>query len=114
MARDLHIQPTQLEWVWEFFEGSKTSGSVPSIWWSRHCDWQFQKVGLPSEEAHLLWEPAKQQVIDALAADGRKLQGEMYRWKLANLKRIESLKRQVDLFIEHFEAVQRDQKDLFD
>jgi hypothetical protein len=114
VTRDLHIPLPQLQWVWYFFEGSKTNGSVPSIWWNRHCDWQFQKVGLQSEEAHLLWEPAKQQVIDALAVDGRKLQGEMYRWKLSNLKRIESLKRQVELFIEHFEEVQRDQKDLFD
>ncbi len=114
VARDLHIQLPQLEWTCFYYEGSKTNGDVPSYWWDRRCKWHFQKVDLPAEEASLLWEPAKQQVIDALAGEGRRLQNELYRWKLANLKPIESLKRQVDLFIEHFEEVQRDQKDLFD
>jgi hypothetical protein len=71
-------------------------------------------VGLVAEEAHLLWEPAKQQVIDALAGEARRLKNELYRWKISNLKRIESLKRQVDLFIEHFKEVHRDQTALFD
>ena len=52
--------------------------------------------------------------MNTLAADARLLQNELYRWKLSNLKRIESLMRQVELFIEHFEEVQRDQKGLFD
>lgn len=114
VARDLHMQLPQLEWASYFYEGSRTNESVSSIWWRRRCDWHFQKVGLRAEEAHLLWEPAKQQLIRALAGDGRRLQNELYRWKLSNLEQIETLKRQVDLFIEHFEAVQRDQKDLFD
>ena len=114
VARDLHIQLPQLEWACYYFEGSKTNGEITSDWWNRRCKWHFQKVGLSAEEAHLLWEPAKRQVMDALSGDGRQLQNELYRWKIANLKRIETLKRQVDLFIEHFEEVQRDQTTLFD
>jgi hypothetical protein len=71
-------------------------------------------LGLPAEEAHLLWDPAKPQVMEALAAESRRLQNELYRWKLSNLKLVESLKRQVELFIEHFKEVQRDQVELFD
>ena len=52
-------------------------------------------------------------MVEALTQESRRLQNELYRWKLANLKGVESLKRQVDLFIEHFEEVQRDQLDLF-
>jgi hypothetical protein len=114
VARDLRIPLPQLEWTCFYFEGSKTNGEIASIWWQRRCNWHFQKVSLPEEEAHLLWEPAKQQVMDALTGEGRRLQSDLYRWKLSNLKRIESLKRQVNLFIEHFEEVQRDQTDLFE
>lgn len=114
VARDLHIQLPQLEWACFYYEGSKTNGDVSPTWWDRRCKWHFQKVGLTVEEAHLLWEPAKEQVIDALAGEARWLKNELYRWKVSNLKRIESLKRQVDLFIEHFEEVQRDQTILFD
>jgi hypothetical protein len=113
VARNLRIQLPQLEWTCYFFEGSKTNGDIPSEWWDRRCSWHFQKVGLPAEESHLLWEPAKQHLMDALVREGRQLKSELYRWKLANLKRIESLKRQVDLFIENYEAVKRDQQDLF-
>ncbi len=114
VARTLHIQLPQLEWVCHYFDGSKTNGDVYSSWWNRLCDWHFQKVGLKPEEAHLLWEPAREQVLNTLAADARRIQNEMYRWKLSNLKRIESLKRQVELFIEHYEEVQRGQKKLFE
>lgn len=114
VARDLHIQLPQLEWACFYYEGSKTNGDVSPTWWDRRCKWHFQKVGLTVEEVHLLWEPAKEQVIDALAGEARWLKNELYRWKVSNLKRIESLKRQVDLFIEHFEEVQRDQTILFD
>jgi hypothetical protein len=114
VARDLHIHLPQLEWTCFYFEGSRTNGDVPSEWWDRRCKWHFQKVGLPAEEAHLLWKPAKPYVMDALVRESRQLKSELYRWKLSNLKRIESLKRQVDLFIENFEAVKRDQIDLFD
>jgi len=113
VARDLHIQLPQLEWTCFYFEGAQTNGEVPSKWWDRHCRWRFKKVGLPAEEAHLLWDPAKSQVIEALKQESRHLQNELYRWKLANLKRVESLKRQVELFIDHFQDVQRDQMDLF-
>jgi hypothetical protein len=113
VARDLHIPLPQLEWASFYFEGAQTNGEVASQWWDRHCRWRFTKVGLPAEEAHLLWNPAKSQVIESLAPESRRLQNELYRWKLANLKRIESLQRQVDLFIEHFKEVQRDQMNLF-
>ena len=113
VARDLHIPLPQLEWTCFYFEGAQTNGEIYSKWWDRHCRWRFKKVGLPAEEAHLLWDPAKVQVIESLTRDSRRLQNELYRWKLANLKRVESLKRQVELFIEHFEEVQRDQADLF-
>ena len=113
MARDLHIPLPQLEWTCFYFEGALTNGEIPSKWWDRHSQWRFKKVGLPAEEAHLLWDPAKSQVVEALTQESRRLQNELYRWKLANLKGVESLKRQVDLFIEHFEEVQRDQLDLF-
>ena len=114
VARDLKIQLPQLEWTCFYYEGSKTNGDISSNWWDRRCKWHFQKVGLAPEEAHLLWGPAKQHVIDALAGESRQLQGELYRWKISNLKRVESLKRQVDLYIEHFAEVQRDQTALFE
>ncbi len=114
VARDLHIPAPQLEWACFYFEGSKTNGEIPSKWWERNCQCHFEKVGLPVEEAHLLWEPAKPQVIEALADYSRSLHKELYRWKLSNLKQVETLKRQVELFIEHFEEVHRDQMKLFD
>jgi len=49
-----------------------------------------------------------------LAGYSRSLHKELYRWKLSNLKQIEALKRQVELFIEHFGEVHRDQMELFD
>ena len=113
VARDLHLPLPQLEWTCFYFEGAKTNGEIPSRWWERHNQWHFEKIGLPAEEAHLLWEPAKPQVIEALAEDSRRLKKDLYRWKIANLEQIQALKRQVALFIEHFEAVHRDQKDLF-
>ena len=90
-----------------------TNGEIPSKWWDRYCHWHFQKIDLPAEEAHLLWEPAKVQVVEALARESRQLQNELYRWKLSNQERIESLKRQVQLYLDHMEEIQRDQKDLF-
>jgi hypothetical protein len=114
VARDLHIQLPQLEWTCFYFEGSKTNGDVSSGWWDRRCKWHFKKVGLAPEEAILLWKPAKQQVINALAREARQLQSELYRWKISNLERVDSLKRQVDLFMEHFAKVQRDRPVLFD
>ena len=113
VARDLHIALPQLEWTCFYFEGAKTNGEIPSEWWERHSQWHFEKIGLPVEEAHLLWEPAKPQVIAALAEDSRCLKNDLYRWKIANLEQIQALKRQVELFIEHFEEVHRDQMDLF-
>jgi hypothetical protein len=113
VARDLHIPPPHLEWTCFYFEGAKTNGEIPSKWWDRNCQCHFDKIGLAIEEAHLLWEPAKPQIIEALAGYGRKLHKELYRWKLSNLKQVEALKRQAELFIEHFEEIHRDQMELF-
>ncbi len=113
IARDLHISLPQLEWAFFYFEGALTNGEIPSKWWDRYCHWHFQKIDLPPEEAHLLWEPAKVQVVEALARESRQLQNELYRWKLSNQERIESLKRQVQLYIDHVDEFQRDQRDLF-
>jgi hypothetical protein len=113
IARDLHIHLPQLEWSCFYFEGASANAALTSKWWDRYCAWRFQKIGLASEEAHLLWEPAKQQVMEALFDDSRKLQKDLYRWKLSNREQIETLKRQVELFNIHFEEVQRDQSDLF-
>ena len=114
VSRDLHIPQPQLEWTCFYFEGAKTNGEIPSKWWNRNCRRHFKKVGLAIDEAHLLWEPAKPQMIEALDGYSRHLQKELYRWKLSNLKQVEALERQVDLFIEHFEAVHREQMELFD
>ena len=113
VARDLHIRLKQLEWSLFYFEGSVTNGEAPSPWWERNCNWQFQKLGLPGEEAHLLWEPAKHQVIEALAEDSRQLHRDIYAWKLANREPIEALKIAVELFITNFESGQVDQLELF-
>lgn len=113
VARDLHISLKQLEWSMFYFEGAKTNAAVESSWWQRSCEWYFQKTGLPMEEAHLLWEPAKPQVIEALADESRQLHRELYTWKLANLERIEILKKQVELFSSHFDSGYLDQLELF-
>ena len=113
IARDLHIPLPQLEWSCYYFEGALANAVLTSKWWDRYCGWRFQKIGLPSEEAHLLWEPAKKQVVEALSDDSRKLQKDLYRWKLSNREQIETLKRQVEMFNIHFEEIQRDQSDLF-
>ncbi len=114
VARDLHLAPPQLEWSYFYFEGSKTNGEIPSKWWDLNCRRRFNKVGLPPEEAHLLWDPVRPQIMEALNGYSRDLQKDLYRWKLSNLKHIEDLKRQVDLFTGHFEEVQRDQMPLFE
>ena len=114
VARDLHIPLSQLEWTCFYFEGAKTNGEIPSKWWQRNCMHHFKKVGLPIEEAHLLWEAAEPHMIEALDGYSRRLQKELYRWKLSNLKQFEALNRQVELFIENFETVHRDQMELFD
>lgn len=114
VARDLHMALPQLEWTCFYFEGAQTNGEVPSIWWERHNQWYFNKIGLLAEEAHLLWEPARKQVIEGLAEDSRRLKNELYRWKVSNLEQIQALKRQVNLIVEHFEEVHRDQMDLFE
>jgi len=113
VARDLHISLTQLEWSMFYFEGAKTNAAVESSWWQRSCEWYFQKTGLPMEESHLLWGSAKPQVIEALADESRQLHRELYTWKLANLERIETLKKQVELFSSHFDSGHLDQLELF-
>lgn len=113
VARDLHINLRQLEWSLFYFEGSIANDAVPSPWWERNCHWQFRKLALPQEEAHLLWEPAKPQVIEALAEESHLLHREIYSWKLANQAQVKALKKAVELFIENFDSGQVDQLTLF-
>ncbi len=113
VARDLHVDFRQLAWTLFYFEGSLAKASTPSGWWDRYCAWRFRSLGLPAEEAHLLWEPIRPQLIQALAEDSRRLHHEIYTWKLANRKSIEKLKKQIDLYFAHFETGPVDQLDLF-
>lgn len=113
VSRDLHIPRKQLEWTWFYFEGAATGRNAPADWWDRRCRWYFRRIGLPIEEAHLLWEPAKPQIMEALAEDGRRLHREIYSWKLENMEKIETLKMQVALFRENYESGRLDQMELF-
>ncbi len=113
VARDLHMPLPHLEWSCYYFEGASANADHPSPWWQRYCRWNFSRIGLNPEEARLLWEPAREQIIAALAEESHRLQNELYRWKLANLERIDALKRQVELFISHINEVPRDQSKLF-
>jgi hypothetical protein len=113
IARDLHISLSQLEWAFFYFEGALANGEISSKWWDRHCRWHFNKIELPADEAHLLWDPARVQLEERLTAESRQLKNELYRWKLANREGIESLKRQVQLYLDHMDEIQRDQRGLF-
>jgi len=113
IARDLHISLPQLEWTYFYFEGALANAEISSEWWDRHCRWHFKKIELPANEAHLLWDPARVQLEAALAAEGRQLKNKLYRWKLENLEDIESLKRQVQLYLDHMDEIRRDQGGLF-
>jgi hypothetical protein len=113
IARDLHIPLPQLEWTSFYFEGAKTNAETTSKWWEKHCQWHFRKIGLPAEEAHLLWEPAKPQIMEALEEESRNLHGALYQWKLNHLEQVVALKKQVEIFNKHIDEVQTDQLDLF-
>lgn len=113
VARDLHIRRKQLEWTLFYFEGAAAGERAPSYWWERRCRWYFRRIGLPLEEAHLLWEPAKPQIMEALAEDSRRLHREIYSWKLANREKVDTLQMQVELFRENFESGRLDQMELF-
>lgn len=113
IARDLHIHLSQLEWAFFYFEGALTNGAIFSKWWDLYGQWQFKKNQLAANEAHLLWDPAKVQVKEALAQESRQLKNELYRWKLANPEPIAALKKQVQLYIDHLDEIQRDQRHLF-
>jgi hypothetical protein len=113
ISRDLHLRLPQLEWVSFYFEGAATNKALPSFWWERYCRWRFKKAALPKEEAHLLWDPVRPQVIEALSEDSRHLHREIYQWKMDHLDRIDYLRQQVDLFLEHFEEMTPDQLEMF-
>jgi len=106
IARDLRIPLHQLEWSMFIFEGAGTNKTLPSHWWQRSCNWHFQKVGLPFDEARLLWEPVRPHVIQALTHDSRQLHMEIYRWKMENRNQVEALKKQVEMYHEHFDGQQ--------
>jgi hypothetical protein len=114
ISRDLHIPLQQLEWISYFSEAAKVNAEMPSKWWQKYCRWQFEKKNnLPQEQVGLVWEPAKSQVVAGLTDDARRLQRDLYRWKMDHLETVSGLKRQVELFIEHFEGVRPDQLGLF-
>lgn len=113
VSRDLHIPPPQLAWCCFYFEGGRTNGSVESLWWDRMCHWYFHKVELPLEEAHLLWEPAKEQVIAALGEEAAAIHRDIYGWKLSHSEDVRRLKSQVDLFLANIHRVRADQTELF-
>jgi hypothetical protein len=113
IARDLHIDIPQLEWAFFHFASGVLHDPVPSFWWDRYVRWRFAQVGIPQEEAHLLWEPAVQQLKEVLAEDTHRLHTEVYRWKMKNRERIESLQTKVRLFIEKREKLGKGQRPLF-
>jgi hypothetical protein len=113
IARDLHIPLPQLEWTSFYFEGAKANAESAAKWWDKHCRWHFRKIDLPVEEAHLLWEPAKPQIMEALEEESRNLHGALYQWKLNHLEQVVALKKQVEIFNQHIDEVQTDQLDLF-
>ena len=113
IARDLHISLPQLEWAYFYFEGAQANGEISSKWWDRYCRWHFKKIELPVNEAHLLWDPARVQLEERLTAETRQLKNALYRWQLDNREGIESLKRQVRLYLDHLDEIQGDQQGLF-
>ena len=113
VARDLYMAASQLEWAMFHFEGAQTNACMPSTWWQRSTRWHFQKIGLAAEEAHLLWEPAKSQVMDALAEESRQLHSEIYAWKLAHRSHIQTLKQQVQLYFDRTAPGRQGQPPLF-
>lgn len=113
IARDLHLRLSQLVWVSFYFEGAAANGTRPSFWWDRYCRWRFAREALPPEEAHLLWAPVRPQVVDALAEDSSRLHRDIYRWKMANMDRVDYLNQQVDLFLARFDAMTPDQMKMF-
>jgi len=113
IARDLHIPQPQLDWALFYFEGSATSGSVDSVWWERWCRWKFQKVGIPIEEARLLWDPVRPQLAEALAEDAHRLHKEIYKWKMEHRDEVASLKKKVKLYVANFADFQKAQRELF-
>lgn len=113
IARDLHIPQLQLEWVFFHFASGALHDAVPSPWWDRYVRWRYAQTGIPPEEAHLLWEPAVEQLQEMLVEDAHRLHTDVYRWKMKNRERIENLKMKVQLFIEKFEDVGRGQRPLF-
>ena len=113
IARDLHISLPQLEWTYFYFEGAQANGEISSKWWDRYCRWHFKKIELPVNEAHLLWDPARVQLEERLTAETRQLKNALYRWQLDNREGIESLKRQVRLYLDHLDEIQGDQQGLF-
>ncbi len=113
VARDLHIPARQLEWCLYYYEGARANADAPSPWWRRYCASNFARHGLSPGEAPLLWEPARQQLADALAPDAHALQAELYEWKLAHREQVAALREQVDFFLAQLRDLPRTQPQLF-
>jgi hypothetical protein len=113
VARDLCIPLSQLEWAGYYFEGARSNRTQPSPWWERWCRWRFRKVGLLAGEAHLLWEPARIQIMEGLIEESRQLHRQVYSWKMAHLERIDHLRKEVEIFLSRGHGKQTDQMVLF-
>jgi hypothetical protein len=113
ISRDLHIPLSQLRWILFYFEGSRTQKRVSSVWWDRYCRWRFKKAGLVPEQAHLIWQSARPQLMAALAEDARHLHREIYRWKKAHLDQVNDLKTKVAPFLSSPKRLADRQKPLF-
>ncbi len=113
ISRDLNIPLAQLRWILFYFEGARTQKRITSVWWDRYCRWQFEKVGCIPEQAHLIWQTARPQLIAALTEEARRLHRDIYRWKRAHLEEVNQLKTQAVQFLSAHQKFNIQQKPLF-
>lgn len=113
ISRDLYIPLAQLRWMLFYLEGARVQKRAPSTWWDRYGRWQFEKVGVIPEQAHLIWQTARPQLIAALTEDAHRLHREIYRWKKAHLDQINQLKMQAVQFLSTRPKLDVQQKSLF-
>lgn len=113
ISRDLHIPVSQLKWMFFYYEGAQTQKRLKSLWWDRYCAWRFEKAGMVSEQAQLMWSSVHPQLMATLTEDANRLHREVYRWKTAHLEQIKELKADVELLFSPFERLHTRQQPLF-
>ena len=113
ISRDLHIPFSQLRWLLFYFEGARIGQRSGSAWWRRYCQWQFKKVGIGLEQAHLIWQVARPQLMAALTEDASRLHREIYRWKKSHQVQVNELKTEILQFFSALKAPGIRQKSLF-